>query len=163
MTKPDHFFTGCMPALMTPVRPIVSRFRWLVKKGKDLISAGMKAVIYCGSMGDWPLLTDSQRQEGVETTRGCGHPVVVGTGAQNTWIAASHAEHAKRVGAAGFDGDPTSVVRGVSAAAQYDHFCKVLAAGDNLPLLSTIAPIMVTKPALISSSNSVRSTKLSRL
>ena len=25
----------------------------------------MSAVVYCGSMGDWPLLTEAQRQEGV--------------------------------------------------------------------------------------------------
>ena len=30
------------------------------------IAAGMSAVVYCGSMGDWPLLTDEQRMEGVE-------------------------------------------------------------------------------------------------
>jgi 1-pyrroline-4-hydroxy-2-carboxylate deaminase len=26
----------------------------------------MSAVVYCGSMGDWPLLTDEQRMQGVE-------------------------------------------------------------------------------------------------
>jgi dihydrodipicolinate synthase/N-acetylneuraminate lyase len=41
-------------------------FDALVRKGKELIAAGMSAVVYCGSMGDWPLLTDEQRMEGVE-------------------------------------------------------------------------------------------------
>ena len=34
----------------------------LVETGCSLIEAGMRAVVYCGSMGDWPLLTDEQRQ-----------------------------------------------------------------------------------------------------
>jgi dihydrodipicolinate synthase/N-acetylneuraminate lyase len=29
----------------------------LVRKGKELVSRGMSGVVYCGSMGDWPLLT----------------------------------------------------------------------------------------------------------
>ena len=123
MTKPDHFFTGCMPALMTPCTSHRKPdFDALVKKGKDLISAGMKAVIYCGSMGDWPLLTDAERQEGVKRLVDAGVPVVVGTGAQNTSIAAAHAEHAKRVGAVGLMVIPRVLSRGISAAAQYDHF-----------------------------------------
>ena len=60
----------------------------------------MRAVVYCGSMGDWPLLTDPQRQEGVTRLVEAGVPVVVGTGAQNTRLAASHAAHAREVGAA---------------------------------------------------------------
>ena len=63
------------------------------------MEAGMSAVVYCGSMGDWPLLTDAQRQEGVSMLVDGGIPVVVGTGAQNPKIAASHAAHAARVGA----------------------------------------------------------------
>ena len=63
---PDGTFKGCMPALMTPCdagrRPDIDA---MVQKGKDLIEAGMSAVVYCGSMGDWPLLTDADRQEGV--------------------------------------------------------------------------------------------------
>ncbi|GIT06432.1 MAG: hypothetical protein CM1200mP30_00620 [Pseudomonadota bacterium] len=55
----------------------------LVAKGKQLINAGMKSVVYCGSMGDWPLLTDEQRQEGVSALIDSGIPVIVGTGAQN--------------------------------------------------------------------------------
>ena len=40
-------------------------FDALVRKGRELIDVGMSAVVYCGSMGDWPLLTDAERQEGV--------------------------------------------------------------------------------------------------
>ena len=75
-------FTGCMPALMTPCKGDRSPdFDSLVKKGKELIAAGMSAVIYAGSMGDWPLLTDEERMEGVERLVKAGVPVVVGTGA----------------------------------------------------------------------------------
>ncbi len=34
-------------------------------------------------MGDWPLLSDAQRQEGVRRFGEAGVPVIVGTGAQN--------------------------------------------------------------------------------
>ncbi len=60
----------------------------------------MRAVVYCGSMGDWPLLTDQQRMEGVSRLVKAGVPVVVGTGAQNPKLAAAHAKHASDVGAA---------------------------------------------------------------
>ena len=47
------------------------------------MAAGMSGVVYCGSMGDWPLLTDEQRRDGVERLVDAGIPVVVGTGAQS--------------------------------------------------------------------------------
>ena len=63
-------FRGCMPALMTPCDASGSPdYDALVATGRDLMAAGMSAVIYCGSMGDWPLLTDAQRQEGVAGRR----------------------------------------------------------------------------------------------
>ena len=81
----QSIFTGCIPALMTPCNPDRSPdFASLVRKGKELIAQGMSAVVYCGSMGDWPLLTDAQRQEGVAQLVQAGIPVIVGTGAQNT-------------------------------------------------------------------------------
>ena len=52
-------FSGCMPALMTPCKADRSPdFDSLVRKGKELVGLGMSAVVYCGSMGDWPLLTE---------------------------------------------------------------------------------------------------------
>ncbi|TGP49337.1 dihydrodipicolinate synthase family protein, partial [Mesorhizobium sp. M2D.F.Ca.ET.226.01.1.1] len=60
-------FSGCMPALMTPcTNDRQPDFEALARKGRELIAAGMSAVVYCGSMGDWPLLSDEQRMEGVE-------------------------------------------------------------------------------------------------
>ncbi|MDL2403420.1 dihydrodipicolinate synthase family protein, partial [Rhizobium mayense] len=59
-------FSGVVPALMTPCGQDRSPdFEALVRKGKELIAEGMSAVVYCGSMGDWPLLSDEQRMEGV--------------------------------------------------------------------------------------------------
>jgi 4-hydroxy-tetrahydrodipicolinate synthase len=40
-------------------------FDALAAKGAELVAAGMSGVVYAGSMGDWPLLTDEQRTEGV--------------------------------------------------------------------------------------------------
>lgn len=123
-------FTGCIPALMTPcTADRKPDFAALVKKGKELIGAGMSAVVYCGSMGDWPLLTDAERQEGVAQLTAAGVPVIVGTGAQNTKIAAEHAAHARRVGAKGLMVIPRVLSRGSSVAAQRAHFSAVLEAG----------------------------------
>ena len=74
-------FRGCIPAIMTPCgADRVPDFDALVEKAQRLLSAGMTGVVYCGSMGDWPLLTDAQRQEGVRRLVEAGVPVVVGTG-----------------------------------------------------------------------------------
>jgi 4-hydroxy-tetrahydrodipicolinate synthase len=108
-------------------------FDALVRKAKELIGVGMSAVVYCGSMGDWPLLTDEQRKEGVERLVKAGVPVVVGTGAQSSKRAAGLAAHAKKVGAQGLMIIPRLLSRGSSAAAQRAHFAAVLEAGVDLP------------------------------
>ncbi|GAA4448688.1 dihydrodipicolinate synthase family protein [Novipirellula rosea] len=108
-------------------------FDALVRKGRELIDLGMRGVVYCGSMGDWPLLTDAQRQEGVRLLAEAGVPVVVGTGAQNPQLAAEHAAHAKQVGAAGLMVIPRVLSRGTSPAAQRAHFAGILKAGEGIP------------------------------
>ncbi|MDN3721394.1 dihydrodipicolinate synthase family protein [Roseibium salinum] len=134
-------FSGCMPALMTPCKADrAPDFDALVKKGRELISAGMSAVVYCGSMGDWPLLTDGQRMEGVERLVKAGVPVVVGTGAVNTKIAAAHAAHAAKVGARGLMVIPRVLSRGGSVTAQRHHFSAVLAAAPELPAVIYNSP-----------------------
>ena len=91
----NNVFKGCMPALMTPCNPDLSpNFDLLVIKGKELINYGMSAVVYCGSMGDWPLLSDEERQEGVARLVKAGVPTIVGTGAINSKKATAHAKHA---------------------------------------------------------------------
>lgn len=136
-----NVFRGCMPALMTPCsKDGVPDFDSLVKTGRSLIDAGMKAVIYCGSMGDWPLLTDDQRQEGVARLTKAGIPVVVGTGAQSTRSAASHAKHASQCGAVGLMVIPRLLSRATAPAAQRAHFETVLEAGNGLPAVIYNSP-----------------------
>lgn len=112
----------------------------LVATAQGLMAKGMRAVVYCGSMGDWPLLTDAQRKEGVRRLVEAGVPVVVGTGAQNTKIAAEHAAHAKEVGAQGLMVIPRVLSRGASPAAQREHFRAVLTAGGDLPAVIYNSP-----------------------
>jgi 4-hydroxy-tetrahydrodipicolinate synthase len=134
-------FRGCIPALMTPcLADRTPNYSALVKKGKELIAAGMNAVVYCGSMGDWPLLTDAQRQEGVHQLVRADVPVIVGTGAQNSSIAADHAAHAQSVGADGLMVIPRVLSRGTSSAAQRDHFARVLSAAPDLPAVIYNSP-----------------------
>ena len=112
----------------------------LVETGCSLIEAGMRAVVYCGSMGDWPLLTDEQRQDGVRALVGAGVPTVVGTGAQSTRPAAAHAAQAKACGADGLMVIPRLLSRGTSPAAQRNHFSAVLEAGVDLPAVIYNSP-----------------------
>jgi dihydrodipicolinate synthase/N-acetylneuraminate lyase len=127
-------FTGTIPALMTPcTKDRGPDFDALVRKGKELIGLGMSGVVYCGSMGDWPLLTDEERMTGVERLVKAGVPVIVGTGAQNTKRAAALAAHAKACGAAGLMIIPRVLSRGSSVPAQRSHFDAVLTAAVDLP------------------------------
>ena len=136
-----NVFQGCMPALMTPCDASGNPdFDALARKGVELVAKGMSAVIYCGSMGDWPLLSDSQRQEGVASLVAAGVPVIVGTGAQNPKIAADHAAHARKVGAAGLMVIPRVLSRGTSTAAQRHHFAGILEAADGLPAVIYNSP-----------------------
>jgi 1-pyrroline-4-hydroxy-2-carboxylate deaminase len=130
----DNIFRGTMPALMTPcTAKRQPDFDALVRKGQQLVGAGMSAVVYCGSMGDWPLLSDEQRQEGVARLVKAGVPVVVGTGAQSPKRAAAFAAHAKSIGAKGLMLIPRVLSRGSSVAAQRAHFSAVLEAAVDLP------------------------------
>ena len=137
----NGIFHGCMPALMTPCsRSGVPDWGALVATAQSLIADGMRAVVYCGSMGDWPLLSDEQRQEGVRHLVEAGVPVVVGTGAQSPQRAAAHAAHAKKVGAAGLMVIPRLMSRGSSPAAQRAHFAGVLKAGGDVPAVIYNSP-----------------------
>lgn len=137
----SNIFSGCIPALMTPCKPDrTPDFDALVRKGKELIAKGMSAVVYCGSMGDWPLLSDEERMAGVEALAKAGVPVVVGTGAVNTKIAAAHAAHAQKVGAKGLMVIPRVLSRGSSISAQKAHFKAILAAAPDLPAVIYNSP-----------------------
>jgi 4-hydroxy-tetrahydrodipicolinate synthase len=130
----QNIFSGTIPALMSPCTAAGDvDFDELVRTGRRLIGAGMSAVVYCGSMGDWPLLTDEQRMEGVEALVKAGVPLIVGTGAQNPKRAAAFAAHAKQVGAQGLMVIPRVLSRGSSVQAQRAHFEGILEAAVDLP------------------------------
>jgi len=137
----DNLFSGCMPALMTPcTADRQPDFDALVAKARELINIGMSAVVYCGSMGDWPLLTEAQRQEGVARLVAAGIPTIVGTGAVNSREAVSHAAHAAKVGASGLMVIPRVLSRGASASAQKAHFAAILNAASQLPAVIYNSP-----------------------
>lgn len=134
-------FTGLIPALMTPCTPDRQPDHdAMVRKAQELMALGMSAVVYCGSMGDWPLLTDAQRMEGVARLVAAGIPVIVGTGAVNSASAVAHAAHAAQVGAAGLMVIPRVLSRGTSVAAQRAHFKAILAAAPDLPAVIYNSP-----------------------
>lgn len=136
-----EIFSGTIPALMTPCKPDrTPDFDKLVEKAQELIGLGMSAVVYCGSMGDWPLLTNEWRMEGVERLVKAGIKVVVGTGAVNTATAAAIAAHAQKVGAHGLMVIPRLLSRGTVPAAQKAHFKAVLSAAPNLPAVIYNSP-----------------------
>ncbi|MAT68215.1 MAG: dihydrodipicolinate synthase family protein [Planctomycetaceae bacterium] len=141
MTEQTNIFRGCLPALMTPCDAAGQpNFDALVATAKSLLAAGMTGVIYCGSMGEWPLLSCKQRMEGVARLVTAGVPTVVGTGAPNPAQAAAHAAHAQEVGAAGLMVIPRVLSRGTSPAAQRAHFSRVLAAAPDLPAVIYNSP-----------------------
>ncbi|MCE3027821.1 dihydrodipicolinate synthase family protein [Salinicola sp. DM10] len=137
----DSIFSGCIPALMTPcTAQRTPDYDALVAKGRELIDLGMRAVVYCGSMGDWPLLSEAQRQEGVARLVAAGVPVIVGTGAVNSKEAVAHAAHAAKVGAQGLMVIPRVLSRGTSSQAQRAHFSAILAAAPELPAVIYNSP-----------------------
>jgi len=139
--KDSQCFSGVIPALMTPCNEHGDAdLDLLAHKARDLMDAGMTSVVYCGSMGDWPLLSGQQRQAGVARLVAEGIPVVVGTGAQNSVLAAAHAAHAQEVGAAGLMVIPRVLSRGTSAAAQRAHFSAILRSAPDLPAVIYNSP-----------------------
>ncbi|MCV2879337.1 dihydrodipicolinate synthase family protein [Sedimentimonas flavescens] len=136
----DVFF-GTIPALLTPcTADRQPDFDALVRKGQEMMEAGMSGVVYCGSCGDWPLLTDEQRMEGVERLTKAGVPVIVGTGAVNTKSAVAHAAHAQKIGAAGLMVIPRVLSRGQSVVAQRNHFKAILDAAPDVPAVIYNSP-----------------------
>jgi dihydrodipicolinate synthase/N-acetylneuraminate lyase len=137
----NNIFTGTIPALMTPCTAArTPDFDALVAKGRELVDLGMSAVVYCGSMGDWPLLTEAQRQEGVARLVAAGVAALVGTGAVNSKEAVAHAAHAAKVGAHGLMVIPRVLSRGASPAAQKAHFSAILEAAPALPAVIYNSP-----------------------
>ena len=137
----ERIFRGCIPALMTPCDAGgAPDFGALVAKARGLIGEGMAAVVYCGSMGEWPLLSADARREGTERLVAAGIPVVVGTGAASPAEAVAYAAHARRIGAHGLMIIPRVLSRGQSPAAQRNHFANVLNAAGDVPAVIYNSP-----------------------
>ena len=166
LVSPDmrsQVFSGTMPALMTPCgadrRP---DFDALVRTGRQLVDAGMSALVYCGSMGDWPLLTLEQRMQGVERLVDAGLPVIVGTGAQNTGQAAELARHAKTCGAARADDHSArSVARLVRSRPTQPFRQRPGCCGRSCLRSSTTARTMASRLARSCSSTCAASSRIS--
>jgi len=126
-------FTGVAPAIMTPFRPDGSvDFDALLEKRQRLVRAGMQTMVWPGTMGNWSQLSPEERNEGVSLLASQG-PLIVGTGAPNTEMAADYARHAKEAGAAGLMIIPEVLYMGTVTSAQEHHFSRVLDAGQGLP------------------------------
>ena len=111
-----------------------------METASHLMSCGMNGVVYCGSMGDWPLLSNEQRMVGVQRLVEAGIPTVVGTGAQNPKGAVELCAHARDTGAAGLMVIPRVLSRGISPIAQEAHFSAILEAGGELPAVIYNSP-----------------------
>lgn len=135
-----HVFKGMIPAIMTPTKDGNPDFDQLVQVATTLMARRASAVVYAGSMGEWPLLTDEQRMEGVERLCRAKIPVIVGTGHPNPRTAAALAAHAKKVGAAGLMIIPRQGSRVAVPSAQRTHFKSVLLAGSPLPAVVYNSP-----------------------
>ena len=133
MTTETNPFAGVAPAIMTPFNEDGSiNFDALLDKRKRLVQAGMETMVWPGTMGNWSQLTPEERKDGVARLAAEG-PLIVGTGAPNTDMAADYARQAKEAGASGLMVIPEVLYMGSVASAQYDHFSRVLDAGDDLP------------------------------
>jgi len=133
MSTDQSPFEGVAPAIMTPFRPDGSvDFDALLDKRQRLVEAGMQTMVWPGTMGNWSQLTPVERKNGVELLARQG-PLVVGTGAPNTEMAADYAKHAVGAGAAGLMIIPEVLYLGTVTSAQERHFSRVLEAGQGLP------------------------------
>jgi Dihydrodipicolinate synthase/N-acetylneuraminate lyase len=123
----ENIFKGCIPALMTPCNQVLSpNFDLLVKKADELMNYGISAVIYCGSMGDCPLLSDEERPEGFFRLVKAGIPTIVGPGSINSKKAPGPAVPAQEVGALVLMVIPRVLSRGPSLSAQREPFASIL-------------------------------------
>lgn len=66
-----------------------------------MIGDGMQEVVYCGQMGDWKIMKDEKRMEGVESMVKEGIKVIVGKGEVNKEQDVDNEEKEKKVGEKG--------------------------------------------------------------
>jgi 4-hydroxy-tetrahydrodipicolinate synthase len=130
-------FTGCGTALVTPFRTDQSldedALRRLVRRQVD---AGIDFLVPCGTTGECPTLTQTERLRIVELTleEAHGHvPVVAGAGGYNT---AEVIETAREFQSMGVDGilSVTPYYNKPTQEGLYQHY-KAIAAATTLPII----------------------------
>ena len=136
MSEEKNPFAGVAPAIMTPFRSDGSvDFDALLDKRQRLVQTGMETMVWPGTMGNWSQLLPEERNEGVRLLAKEG-PLIVGTGAPNTVMAMDYARNAREAGATGLMVIPEVLYMGTVAAAQEDHYSRVLEAGEDLPAVA---------------------------
>jgi 4-hydroxy-tetrahydrodipicolinate synthase len=130
-------FTGCGTALVTPFRSDQSldeeALRRLVRRQVD---AGIDFLVLCGTTGECPTLTQTERLRVVELTLEEAHgrvPVVAGAGGYNT---AEVIETARKFQSMGVDGilSVTPYYNKPTQEGLYQHY-KAIAAATSLPII----------------------------
>ena len=137
-----HLFAGLSVALATPFREDTSLdlegFRRLVR---HVVGGGADVLVVLGTTGESPTLRDPERDALIEACleESQGHPVVVGTGSNDTAKAVACTRRAQALGAAGalvvtpYYNKPTP--KGLAA-----HFAAVAEAAPGLPLIAYNVP-----------------------
>jgi 4-hydroxy-tetrahydrodipicolinate synthase len=130
-------FTGCGTALVTPFRPDQSLDEEALRKlVQRQIDAGIDFLVPCGTTGECPTLTQTERLRVVELTleeaRG-RVPVVAGAGGYNT---AEVIETAREFQSIGVDGilSVTPYYNKPTQEGLYQHY-KAIAAATSLPII----------------------------
>ena len=145
---------GVMPALVTPFTKSdeidESALRWLAR---NAIEGGVHGVICSGSLGEFPCLTDEERQKVIKTvvdeTNG-KVPVIAGVGSGSTKIAITLAREAADIGVDAIEALPPFYFN-IGDEAVLTHYQK-LASSANVPIIIYNFPgttKVVMSPALI--------------
>lgn len=102
--KKKIIFKGCGTAIATPFTEDGINFLEFGKLIEDQISAGVNAIIVCGTTGESATMTEEEKKEVIKFTVNTVNkriPVIAGTGSNNTVSAIKMSKYAEEVGADG--------------------------------------------------------------
>src|SRR5215210_1088987 len=95
-------FRSVIPALLTPFDDELALHPQRLADGiRDLLDAGIKDVVVCGTMGEAGALSDDERRVVIETAVASGARVTVGISSPDGSTAAGRAEADAALGAIG--------------------------------------------------------------
>jgi 4-hydroxy-tetrahydrodipicolinate synthase len=163
---------GVMPALVTPFTTSddvdKTASRWLVR---NAIEGGVHGVICAGSLGEFPSLTDEERQTVIKTVVDEANgkvPVIAGVGSGSTKTSIILAKEAADIGVDAIEALPPFYFN-IGDEAVYQHYEK-LASSVNVPVIIynfpgttkvTMSPALITRlaeiPNIVGIKNSVDS------